>query len=68
MIGWLKGNSIKKKYEEKYQEDIEKIQREAEKAQKVFQATGLATTRVCTSLKDNRISPNAAFITFAQSS
>ncbi len=52
LIGWLKGNSIKKKYEEKYQEDIEKIQREAEKAQKVFQATGLAIEEVKFANKD----------------
>lgn len=38
IAGWIKGNKVK----EEYQENVEKMQKEAEKAQKVFQATGLA--------------------------
>lgn len=38
ITGWIKGNRIK----EEYQENVEEMQKEAEKAQKVFQATGLA--------------------------
>lgn len=38
IAGWIKGNKVK----EEYQENVEKMQKEAEKAQKVFEATGLA--------------------------
>lgn len=38
IAGWIKGNKVK----EEYQENVEEMQREAEKAQKVFQATGLS--------------------------
>ena len=37
IAGWIRGNKVK----EEYQENVEEMQREAEKAQKVFQATGL---------------------------
>lgn len=36
IAGWVKGNKVK----EEYQESVEEMQREAEKAQKVFEATG----------------------------
>jgi len=36
--GWIKGNKIK----EEYQENVEEMQKEAERAQKVFEATGLS--------------------------
>lgn len=35
---WIAGNKVK----EEYKENVEKMQREAEKAQKIFEATGLA--------------------------
>lgn len=38
IAGWIKGNKVK----EEYQENVEQMQKEAEKAQKVFEATGLA--------------------------
>lgn len=38
IAGWIKGNKIK----EEYQENVEEMQKEAEKAQKVFEATGLS--------------------------
>ena len=38
IAGWIKGNKVK----EEYQENVEEMQKEAEKAQKVFAATGLA--------------------------
>lgn len=38
IAGWLAGNKIK----EEYQENVEKMQKEAQKAQKVFEATGFA--------------------------
>lgn len=38
IVGWFKGDSVK----DEYQEKVEEMQREAEKAQKVFQATGLS--------------------------
>lgn len=36
--GWIKGNKIK----DEYQENVEEMQKEAERAQKVFEATGLS--------------------------
>lgn len=36
IAGWVKGNKVK----EEYQENVEEMQREAEKAQKIFEATG----------------------------
>lgn len=38
IAGWIKGNKVK----EEYQENVEEMQREAEKAQKIFEATGLS--------------------------
>ena len=38
IAGWIKGNKVK----EEYQENVEEMQREAEKAQKVFEATGFS--------------------------
>lgn len=38
IAGWIKGNKVK----EEYQENVEEMQKEAEKAQKVFEATGLS--------------------------
>lgn len=38
IAGWVKGNSVK----EEYQKNVEEMQKEAEKAQKVFEATGLS--------------------------
>lgn len=38
IAGWIKGNKVK----EEYQENVEEMQREAEKAQKIFKATGLS--------------------------
>ena len=38
IAGWIKGNKAKKEYQEK----VEEMQKEAEKAQKVFEATGLS--------------------------
>ncbi len=38
IAGWIKGNKVK----EEYQENVEQMQKEAEKAQKVFEATGLS--------------------------
>ncbi len=38
IAGWIKGNKVK----EEYQENIEEMQKEAEKAQKVFAATGMS--------------------------
>nr|DAO43564.1 MAG TPA: minor tail protein [Caudoviricetes sp.] len=38
IAGWIKGNKVK----EEYQENVEEMQKEAEKAQKVFDATGLS--------------------------
>lgn len=38
IAGWIKGNKIK----EEYQENVEEMQKEAEKARKVFEATGLS--------------------------
>ena len=40
--GWIKGNKVKKEY----QDNVEEIQKEAEKAQKVFDATGLSIDKV----------------------
>ncbi len=37
IAGWVKGNKVK----EEYQEHVEEMEREAEKARKVFEATGL---------------------------
>lgn len=42
ITGWIKGNKIK----EEYQENVEEMQKEAEKAQKVFEATGLSIEEV----------------------
>ncbi len=42
IAGWIKGNKIK----EEYQDNVEKMQKEAEKAQKVFEATGLSIEKV----------------------
>ncbi len=39
---WIAGNKIKEEYQEKYQENLEKMQKEAERAQKVFEAAGLS--------------------------
>ena len=38
IAGWIKGNKVK----EEYQENVEEMQKEAEKARKVFEATGLS--------------------------
>ena len=38
IAGWIKGNKVK----EEYQGNVEEMQKEAQKAQKVFEATGLA--------------------------
>lgn len=38
IAGWIKGNKVK----EEYQENVEEMRKEAEKAQKVFEATGLS--------------------------
>ena len=38
IAGWIKGNKVKKEY----QDNVEEMQKEAEKAQKVFDATGLS--------------------------
>lgn len=38
IAGWIKGNKVK----EEYQDNVEEMQKEAEKAQKVFEATGLS--------------------------
>ena len=38
IAGWIKGNKVK----EEYQNNVEEMQKEAEKAQKVFAATGLS--------------------------
>lgn len=38
IAGWIKGNKVK----EEYQKNVEQMQKEAEKAQKVFEATGLS--------------------------
>ncbi len=38
IAGWIKGNKIK----EEYQDNVEEMQKELEKAQKVFEATGLS--------------------------
>lgn len=38
IAGWIKGNKVK----EEYQENVEEMQKQAEKAQKVFEATGLS--------------------------
>ena len=40
--GWIKGNKVKKEY----QDNVEEMQKEAEKAQKVFNATGLSIDKV----------------------
>ena len=40
--GWIKGNKVKKEY----QGNVEEMQKEAEKAQKVFDATGLSIDKV----------------------
>ena len=40
--GWIKGNKVKKEY----QDNVEEMQKEAEKAQKVFDATGLSIDKV----------------------
>lgn len=42
ITGWMKGNKIK----EEYQENVEEMQKEAERAQKVFQATGFSIENV----------------------
>jgi TP901 family phage tail tape measure protein len=38
IAGWIKGNKIK----EEYQDNVEEMEKEAEKAQKIFEATGLS--------------------------
>ena len=38
IAGWVKGNKVK----EEYQENVEQMREEAQKAQKVFEATGMA--------------------------
>lgn len=38
ITGWIKGNKVK----EEYQKNVEEMQKEAQKAQKVFEATGFA--------------------------
>lgn len=38
ITGWIKGNKVK----EEYQDNVEEMRKEAEKAQKVFEATGLS--------------------------
>ena len=38
IAGWIKGNKVK----EEYQDNVEEMKKEAEKAQKIFQATGLS--------------------------
>lgn len=38
IAGWIKGNKVK----EEYQENVEEMRKEAEKTQKVFEATGLS--------------------------
>lgn len=40
IAGWLKGNQVKEEYQEYVMEMQEEMRREAEKAQKVFEATG----------------------------
>ena len=40
--GWIKGNKVKKEY----QDNVEEMQKEAEKAQKVFDVTGLSIDKV----------------------
>ena len=40
--GWIKGNKVKKEY----QDNVEEMKKEAEKAQKVFDATGLSIDKV----------------------
>lgn len=42
IAGWVKGNKVK----EEYQEHVEEMEREAEKARKVFEATGLDVENV----------------------
>ena len=42
IAGWIKGNKVKKEY----QDNVEEMQKEAEKAQKVFDATGLSIDKV----------------------
>lgn len=42
IAGWIKGNKVKKAY----QENVEQMQMEAEKAQKVFEATGFSIEAV----------------------
>ena len=42
IAGWIKGNNVKKEY----QDNVEEMQKEAEKAQKVFDATGLSIDKV----------------------
>lgn len=42
IAGWINGNKVKKEY----QDNVEEMQKEAEKAQKVFDATGLSIDKV----------------------
>ncbi len=42
IAGWIKGNKVK----EEYQKNVEEMQKEAENAQKVFEATGLSIEEV----------------------
>ena len=42
IAGWIKGNKVKKEY----QDNVEEMQKEAEKARKVFDATGLSIDKV----------------------
>lgn len=42
IAGWIKGNKVK----EEYQENVEEMQKEAEKARKVFEVTGLSIDEV----------------------
>ncbi|MDE7299801.1 MAG: phage tail tape measure protein, partial [Lachnospiraceae bacterium] len=42
IVGWIKGNRIK----EEYQQNVAQMQKEAEKAQKVFEATGLSIEEI----------------------
>ncbi len=48
IAGWMKGNRIK----EEYQENVEEMQREAKKAQKVFEATGFLIDEIQFANKD----------------
>ena len=48
IAGWIKGSKVK----EEYQDNVEEMQKEAEKAQKVFDATGLSIDKVKFANKD----------------